>query len=276
MRPGPLRAVGFPAAGFTLVELLVSMALVATLTAGGLTAYARAFVAWRDQSADQRRLERAQYVFGTLEPDLQMAGYFGLARPRAPLPAEQVPATVRQCGVDAIARLPVSVERRIDLPAPCVARARLAAGSDLLLVRRASARTSAPSPGRAQWLASPATKGMLVWNRLPPMSPPDAELRNLVVRIYYVARGADGDPGMHALRVKTLTEVAGAPAFVDTEVMPGVEAFQVELLPATAPRSVRVTLRIRADATDANAADARRSVSVTRHFTVRNALPAAA
>ena len=46
-------------------------------------------------------------------------------------------------------------------------------------------------------------------------------------------------------------KITGAPAFIDTEVMPGVESLQVELLPPTAPRSVRVSLRVRADAADA-------------------------
>ncbi len=264
-------------AGLSLVELLVAMTLVATLTAGGLGAYARANAIWRVQAADQRRYERAQYVFGTLEPDLQMAGYFGPARPVSPLPASAVPLTVRACGIDPIARLDRPVERLGSLPASCVARASLVAGSDALLVRRASAQVSAARAGRAQWLTAGnhLPQGSLIWDGQLPPEVEHPELRNLVVRIYYVARSADGDAGTPALRVKTLTEVAGVPAFVDTEVMPGVESLQMEMLPPTAPRSVRLTLRIRADAADADIHDARRTLSVTRHFTLRNAVPEA-
>jgi len=265
------------AAGLTLVELLVAMTLVATLTAGGLGAFARTNAIWRAQAADQRRHERAQYVFGTLEPDLQMAGYFGAVRPTSPLPESSVPPGVRACGANIIANLDRSVERLVSLPASCVARASLIAGSDVLLVRRASAQVSAPRAGRAQWLAAvdPVPQGAVSWDGQLPPGMEDPERRDLVVRIYYVARGADGDAGTPALRVKTLTEVAGSPAFVDTEVMPGVESLQLELLPPASPRSIRLTLRVRADAADADVQDARRTLSLTRHFTLRNTLPEA-
>jgi prepilin-type N-terminal cleavage/methylation domain-containing protein len=262
------------AKGFTLVELLVAMALVGTLTAGGLAAYLRASAVWRAQAADQRRYERAQYVFGTLEPDLQMAGYFGGARPAALAPSA-VPESVSHCGVDVIARIDRSVERLRFLPAACVPSASMLAGSDILLVRRVSARVAAPRAGRAQWLTTGAgsTEGAVLWDGQLPADTERPDLRDLIVRLYYVSRGADGDPRTPALRVKTLTEVAGAPSFIDTEVMPGVESLEVQLQPPPAARSVRVALRIRADAGDADAADARRTVSYTRHFSLRNALP---
>jgi prepilin-type N-terminal cleavage/methylation domain-containing protein len=260
--------------GLTLVELLVAMALVGTLTAGGLAAYARANAIWRAQVADQRRQERAQYVFGTLEPDLQMAGYFGPARPTAPLPASAVPPGVRACGIDVIARLDQPIERLRSLPPACVRAAARVGGTDVLLVRRVSAHVAAPRAGRAQWLTAGESSfaGAVLWDG---HVPPDArlpELRDLIVRLYYVARMADGDSSTPALRVKTLTEVAGAPAFIDTEVMPGVESFEVELVPQASPRSVRITLRIRADTADVDAADKGRVLSLTRHFTIRNSL----
>ena len=271
---GCLHRPPWRAGGLTLVELLVATTLVALLTAGGLAAHARANATWRAQAADQRRYERAQYIFGTLEPDLQMAGYFGAARPPAPLPASTIPATVRACGVDVIARLDRPLERLRQVPSTCIPRASLNAQSDVLLVRRAAAQLAAPRAGRAQWLTrgDSTTAGAVLWDGQLPPDAANPELRDLIVRIYYVARAADGDAGGTALRVKTLTEVAGAPAFVDTEVMPGVESLQVELLPEASPRSIRVALRIRADAADTDARDAARALSVTRHFTIRNAL----
>jgi prepilin-type N-terminal cleavage/methylation domain-containing protein len=262
--------------GVTLVELLVAMILVATLTAGGLSAFARANTTWRVQQTDQRRYERAQYVFGTIEPELQMAGYFGRTRPQ-PLPAGSVPPSVRMCGPDFIAQLERPAQRIDAVPTGCVARSVWVAGSDALLIRRVSTQAAAPRAGRGQWLTSadPSAPGVLLWNGQLPPDLSDPELRDLIVRFYYIARRADGDPNTPALRVKTLTEVAGAPAWVDTEVMPGVESLKVELLPETAPRSARITLRVRADAADSSAQDSRRTLSVTRHFTLRNTAPAA-
>jgi hypothetical protein len=154
-----------------------------------------------------------------------------------------------------------------------VAGAALLADSDVLVVRRVSASASAARVGRAQWLTTvdPRPRGEMVWDGQLPPGFDDPERRDLVIRIYYVARGADGDADTPALRVKTLTEIAGAPAFVDTEVMPGVESLRMELLPPEAPRSVRLTLRIRADAADVDLPDSRRALSLTRQFTLRNA-----
>jgi hypothetical protein len=260
-------------AGITLVELLISMTLVATLSAGGLTAYARANATYRTQSAQQRQYERAQYVFGTLEPELQMAGFFGAAGSPAALAANGVPASAAGCGVDVVARIDRPVEERSSLAAGCVARSALQPGSEALIVRRASAHPAVPRAGRALWVVMDhaGAGSQVIWNGVLPPGPPPAELRDLIVRLYYVARSADGDAAMPALRVKTLTEVAGAPAMVDTEVMPGVESLQVDLLPPAAPQSVRVSLRIRADAADAGTQNAGRVLSVTRHFRLRNA-----
>ena len=118
-------------------------------------------------------------------------------------------------------------------------------GSQQLVLRRASAQPVAATTGRAQWLGA-MTAGELTWNEAPAAAPPATERRDLLLRVYYVARAADGDAATPALRMKSLTAVAGQPAFVDTEVMPGVESLQALLLPdATAPRSVRLTLTLR-------------------------------
>jgi hypothetical protein len=56
----------------------------------------------------------------------------------------------------------------------------------------------------------------------------DNRVHDLIVRAYYVAADSVERPGVPALRVKSLTSVAGNPAFVDTEVMPNVEDLQVQ------------------------------------------------
>jgi hypothetical protein len=155
---------------------------------------------------------------------------------------------------------------------PCTARGNGAlSGSAQLTVRRVSAQVADAVPGRAQWLGSPIA-GQLVWNDVPGTSTPaGTERRDLLVRVYYVARAADGDAATPALRVKNLSSIAGAPAFIDTEVMPGVETLQAELLPSpAAPRSLRLTLTVRADQADLHN-QALRRLTITRQFTLRNA-----
>jgi prepilin-type N-terminal cleavage/methylation domain-containing protein len=257
--------------GFTLVEVLVAMLLFALLGAAGFTAWARGNSAWREASLTQLLHERAQYVFAALEPELQMAGYFGQSPPPAPLTAAAIPLAAQDCGLALIQRLERAVEVAAAYALPCAARGGGAMnGSQQLTVRRASAQPAAAATGRAQWLGGLAA-GQLTWNETALAPPAAVERRDLLLRVYYVARAADGDGATPALRMKSLTSVAGQPAFVDTEVMPGVESLHALLLPdAAAPRSVRLTLTLRPDQADSRGGQVRR-LTLTREFALRNA-----
>lgn len=263
--------------GLSLTELLVATTLLTTVTAGGLTAFSRAHAARRDAGQLQQLHERAQYVFASLEPELQLAGYFGGSAPPAPLPADDIPEPAQRCGADLVRLLDLPLQAMPAWTLPCEPRGNGAVeGSQVLVVRRVSTRTTdTAEAGRAQWLSHPLDPhdGQLYWHGEAPWAPglAGAELRELIVRVYYVARAADGDAATPALRVKSLTSIAGVPAFIDTEVMPGVEHLQVELLPSpAAPRAVRVHLRVRTDAAMRNQA-APDTLDVTRYFTLRNA-----
>jgi prepilin-type N-terminal cleavage/methylation domain-containing protein len=264
--------------GFSLTELMVATALLATATAGGITALSQSHAARRDAGELQQLHERAQYIFATLEPELQMAGYFGGVATAAPLAAASIPEVAQRCGVDVIGRVDLPLQVLPTWSLPCEARGSGAAGgSEVLILRRLSARLAErPERGRAQWLSDedPAS-ARLYWDGEAPWSastPAGRELRELLVRIYYVARAADGDLSTPALRVKSLTSIAGVPAFIDTEVMHGIEHLQVEPLPtAAAPRAVRVRLRVRADGPRLGAAQLPRTLELTRQFALRNA-----
>lgn len=263
--------------GLSLTELLVATTLLATATAGGVTSLSRAYGARRDAGQLQELHERAQYVFATLEPELQMAGYFGAGPPPAPLSTD-VPEGALRCGPEVIRRLDLPVQVLAAWSLPCSAQGGgQVPGSRILVLRRTGARmASRPESGRAQWLATASTGlGELFWQGDAPWNPAavahGAELRELVLRIFYVARNADGEPGLPALRMKNLTSIAGAPAFIDTEVMNGVEDLQVELLPATGmPTRVRVQLRVRAQGPTVRQSAAPQVLETSRLFTLRN------
>lgn len=246
--------------GATLVELLVAMLLAGIALAGALTSLAQAQRVWHDAERLARMHERAQYVFGTLEPELQMAGYFGSGAAPQPLavPASAIPG-MNSCGSDAV--LPLQPAVRVmagNWSLPCAPHGQGARpGSNVLLVHRASTRIADAADGAVQ-LTDPG---------------PPPQLRDLFVRIYYVARAADGDARTPALRVKSLTAVAGVPAFVDTEVMPGVESLEIELRPdSNTPLSVLVCLRIVADAADLRGGERLPVLAVERRFSLRNAV----
>ena len=264
--------------GLSLTELMVATTLLATATAGGLGALSQSQAARREASLLQQLQERAQYAFASLEPELQMAGYFGAAAPAA-LALADIPVPATRCGPEVVRRLdqPLQVESGWTLPCPAQGGGHVA-GTEVLVTRRVSSQiATGVQAGRAQWLSQAASgSGRIFWNGDAGWVPADAatgaELRNLELHIYYVARSADGNAGLPALRVKTLTSVAGVPAFIDTEVMNGIEDLQVELLPdAATPRSVRVQLGVRAETPAGRRTGVPRTLAITRHFSLRNA-----
>lgn len=265
--------------GLSLTELMVATTLLATATAGGLASLSRAHAARRDAGMLQELHERAQYVFATLEPELQMAGYFGTGPVPAAIAPDEVPEPALRCGPEVIGRLDLPVQVQTTWNLPCAPQGGgQVAGSELMILRRVSARMAqGAEAGRAQWRSTAApSAGHLHWLGDAAWTPVAAsrgeELRDLIVRIYYVARNADGEPGLPALRVKNLTSIAGVPAFIDTEVMNGIEDLQVELLPpAGRPLSARIRLRVRAQGNRVRAATAPDVLEVTRQFTLRNA-----
>lgn len=260
--------------GTSLTELLVATALFTTLSAGGLASLSRALDARRETGHLQELHERVQYAFATLEPEIQLAGYFGHSRPGASLPESAIPEPARRCGSAVVAHLEVPIEVLPSWNLPCAPNGGGAlAGSNVLVIRRASARLAAtPEAGRAQWLARPGDllPGHLYWQGDAPWpGDPATELRDLVLRIYYIATESDGDASTPALRVKSLSSIAGVPAFIDTEVMPGVEDLQVELLPtATRPQGARVQLRVRVS--HAGLPGAAPALEASRHLALRN------
>jgi hypothetical protein len=189
-----------------------------------------------------------------------MAGYFGSGPRAVPHDTTVIPASALQCGRGQML-LDHGVEvsdNRYALPCPAQGGGAMG-GSDVLTVRRASSQQAQPEPGRMQLLTSGIG------------SAAPTQLRNLLIRSYYVARSADNDSSTPALRVKSLSAISGRPAFIDTEVMPGIESLQVELQPDPVnARLAIVTLTVRADAADQRAGEPLRRLAVTRHFRLRN------
>lgn len=245
--------------GTTLVELLIAMLIAAIAVAGALTGLAQSQRSWRAAERTARMHERAQYVFATLEPELQMAGYFGASdAPQLNRDPSSTPGAQLTCGTEALLPLQRAVQvLKGAWSLPCPAQGSGArSGSDVLILHRASTRIASAPDGALQLADDAATPA----------------LRDLFVRIYYVAKASDGDTRTPALRVKSLTAVAGVPAFIDTEVMPGVSGLQIELLPdATAPRSVHVRLQVLPDAADLHGGESLPGLMLDRRFSLRNA-----
>jgi hypothetical protein len=105
-------------------------------------------------------------------------------------------------------------------------------GSDTLTLRRASTRPADLQAGRLQIFASRLTsqksQQMFVDGVAPGPLDDDHRVHDLLVRSFYVARDSEDRPGFPSLRFKALASDAGGPAFVDSEIMTGIEDLQVQ------------------------------------------------
>lgn len=258
-----------PQAGFTLTELLVAMALGGLLVAAALAS--AALVGRRHSELDQVMVlrERAEHALAILAPEIQLAGFGGLAPQSAWAWPSDLPSTANACGT---LRLPPSALQIATRYALACAPQGGGAGpqSDVLTVLRAGARLATPSAGRLQVLGgrrSNAARRVIVDGRMPAevqLVPGRDELRDLELQTFYVSRDSDGMPAVPALRLKALTAIEGRATIVDQELVPGVEMLCIEtaepsdggiafthapaaFAAADMPRAVRVSLLMRSE-----------------------------
>ena len=225
--------------GYTLIELMVALSVGGLAMTGMLQAYALGRAGYEQVQSTARLHEQALYVFSALEADLQMAGYYGLVSAADAPDTTAVSDRAAGCGQGLAQQLAQAVSLSDgSYPLRCSADGGgWLPGSDVLTVRRASASPSRADAGRLQLLTQVPGDGpsRLIANGLVPADCSSAggrcELRDLLVHIYYVARYADGssvNDRLPALRLKSLTRVAGTATFVDTEVLPGIQDLQLQ------------------------------------------------
>lgn len=243
--------------GLGLIELLVALAIGSVLIVGAVYVYSQSRSTYRVNDIVSRLQEDARYALSIIEPDVQLAGYYGFSNSPDDFKyitggstATVVPASRMMTSSPAVAGLPLGFQtcgnnHAVDLVAtvegsndaytlfcpPMAGGAR--AGTDTLTIRRASrVPLAAATGGRLQLLVSrlsPTNQYVLSDGNLPAspaLDPDTVQVRDLVVRSYYISANST-DPtriGLPALRVKTLT----GSAFIDTQVMPGVEDLQVQ------------------------------------------------
>jgi type IV pilus assembly protein PilW len=265
--------------GFTILELLISLA-IGLLILAGLGSVLFHTTAIRRYVATQTDLQdRGRYALATIEPDIEMAGYYGLATPASRSTAAIGKPFTPPCGRELLTRLSSTIKIGRDALATSCAAARggRLAGSDSLTIWRVSGHIAAPETGRIQVLTNtlPIVTSTAFANGTLPngisLTPQHVELRNLLVRTYYIASESDGDSKTPSLRVKGLTAISGAPVFVDTEVIPGVENMQIRALPPDqTPRSIEITLTIRPLFVPNSRQQGTAPLQVVRHIALRN------
>jgi len=244
----------FVQSGFSLIELLVAMAIGTFLIIGAVTMQSNTRKTFTVNENQARLQETARYVFSVIEPELQLAGYYGftnhpdeirfgtnnatgtMMRTWSPQ-VSGLPAVLEQCGkhyaVDLMSFVAAD-NNSYSLSGACAAQGGGHNGvSDTLTIRHAgqTAVTASASKYQIQAVRLSSSDTRLFIGSAPPSPGPftgDEEIRDMTVETYYVSLDSDQRAGLPALRVKTLSTDGIAPVMTDQEVIRGVEDIQVE------------------------------------------------
>jgi type IV pilus assembly protein PilW len=245
----PMWHAGWRMRGVTLIELLVSLVIAVLLIAGALTVYMQSRNTYRVSEANARLQEVARYAMSVIEPDVRLAGFWGLTH-RADLienrggvlDTEQTVAAgiTDNCGNNWI----VDAARFVDgrdatgtggngYNLACTSFD-VAPAADVLIVRRASSNTRPLTAGRPQ-IATNRMRGVIFKDGALPAgfgAGAASETRDLVVHAYYIRQNAPSSNGLpqFELRRQTLERDAtsGTAAIRDVEIVPGVEDMQIQ------------------------------------------------
>jgi len=210
-----------------------------------------------------RLQEAGRYAIAIIEPDLQLAGYLGYSNEAndfyylrsgartSVIDLESndaamtgVPAAINACGTNFVVDLLKAVQGSNNAAGPVATCApptaapnnagAYVAGTDTLTIRRASTEPAAAASAAKVQLYLNSIKRTNQTIFVSATAPgaitvtPARQVRDLVVRTYYLASNSASQANYPTLWRKSLGTSGGAPAMIDEEILPGVEDFQVE------------------------------------------------
>lgn len=242
--------------GVGLVELMIAMAISLVISVGALSLFAstsKNYLAHQTSSALQ---ESARYVFSVLEPDIRLAGYWGLTGSAAAIAggaSQQAGSTASALGAATSAVGACGLNFGVDVQTPlegtnngylagagagCAAQTAVMPSADTVTVRHASVAQSITAGNGPLRICSTFSAAALV-NTLgsciietiigPTGAASNGGIYDLVVNTYYVNQDSPTAAGVPTLYRQTLTNVSNAaPTMVNTPILPGVEDLQIQ------------------------------------------------
>jgi type IV pilus assembly protein PilW len=240
--------------GLSLVELLVALAIGAFLIIGAVTVQSQTRKTFTVNEQQARLQETARFALSIIEPEVQQAGLYGFSNVPDGVSMkigdnlmyasdmrtikdeiENMPGILEGCGKNYVVDVSQSVtagdgDWNMDCKA---AGGGFLDGTDTLTVRRSSTEKVAPEKGRIQLYTSRVNREQqqLFMDGVAPGAIVDdmAEVRNLIMKAFYVSPSSDGRPNLPSLRIKEISAKDDAGEWLDTEVVRGVEDVQIEL-----------------------------------------------
>lgn len=222
--------------GMTLIELMIALLIGAILLIGAVSVYSSSRATYRLNESLARLQENARFALNQMEPDLRLASYWGLTNRATNIERRRgQPDQLGTIGSDCSERWYIDVNRPVEgangsnAPyAGCIAGGNYQPGSDILVIRHASADPVTVLAADRLHLQSDRTRGALfVGDLIPPgFAPPPASVTHtMIANAYYVSPISPTLGNVPSLRRQTL---GSGPSIRDEEVIPGVEDLQVQ------------------------------------------------
>ena len=229
--------------GFTLVEVMVSMAIGMFLILGAVTVYTQGAYSFKTIEGTSRIQENLRFAFDTLEPDVRLAGYWGMHNGSGTIQSDEIVVTCEGANVsDWVLDTYVGITARNNIQAGnsanVAANARKAADctafddgiqpdTDILEIRRSSA-TTRPLAADTVQIKSNRNVSRLFSNGAEPIGfVKEVDIDgtfDYVFNTYYVAQTSNNVADTPSLRRRTLRGTT----MVDEEVIAGVENMQIQ------------------------------------------------
>jgi len=230
--------------GLTLIEIMVSMAIGLFLILGAVTVYTQGRASFQVTEGTSRIQENLRFAFDVMEPDVRMAGFWGMHNDPNNFLTGTVTITcdgsdVSDWAMDHYVGLTARDNVLSADAGNVAANARKAAtcgafadgikpGTDILEVRHAGGDPVALKPGTVQ-VQSERAKSHLMSNGVKPADysalVDESATFDYVFNTYYVSAESQSFEAVPSLRRRTLVGTT----VVDEEIIAGVENLQVQL-----------------------------------------------
>jgi type IV pilus assembly protein PilW len=244
------------AAGLSLVELMISVTIGLLIILGATRIYAVSSKSYAVHETAARLEEGGRYALSVIEPDVRMAGNWGLVKGATSVTGGSSQASgttnasgtygtaVSACGLNFGVDLSTAVEGTHDsylagAGSGCLAKTTAMPGADTLTVRHASVAQSKLTGTGPLRICSDGVAGLLQ-NALTSCpvklittatgATVAAGINDLVVNTYYIDQSSPTTTGLPTLYRQTLVSTANgtAPTVLNVPILPGVEDLQVQ------------------------------------------------
>jgi len=230
-------------AGFTLVEAMIAMAIGMFLILGAVSIYSQGTYSFQITEGTSRVQENMRFAFDTMEPDVRLAGFWGMHNGSAVIKSDAIVITCEGADVSnwaldtyvgVTARNNITDNNKANVAVNARVGANCAAfdegvleNTDILEIRRSSANTTNLAAGTVQVQSNRNNSRIFSNGAQPAGFANEVDIDgtfDYVFNTYYIGRTSNNIIDTPSLRRRTLvgTQV------VDEEIIAGVEDLQIQ------------------------------------------------